>query len=296
MKSIPFNLKLKRKKRRIYILLFVSALLTFLMVASFNYYLLEIRKNEGSIFLVLSEQRSASQNVMNMLFTETNDEAFYQRIHEKAENWYVNHPLFFRLVKEKNKQEKDEIIVDKTISEMQKLSKEIDDLILGITNKEQLDAIIPRIVQQQDQYIAYLNILSRITLQSSNQQLNRLIVIVSASIFIALLSFAYLFIFQIRPLFNQIFHKNEELRKISSKQSHIYRAPLANILGLLYLIENAESTDELLEYVRLIRLNAEAMDDRIHRVVEHAEQLFDFDGNSNKGLNNLIVMDKEEIK
>lgn len=290
--SIPFNVRLNKKKQRIYVLLFVSAIFTFLLVAGFNYHLLKLREEEGVIFLMLSKQRSSSQNMVNMLFADTYDAKFYEYLHTKVEDWYATHDVFFAKVKEKNQNESDEVLVNTAIKEMQLISQKIDDAILAINSDVDLAATIPVMVKLQDQYISKLNTLSRITLQSSNQKLNRLVFTVSTSILLALLIFAYLFIFQIRPLFDQIFHKNEELRKISSKQSHIYRAPLANILGLLYLVENAETIDEILEYIRLIKLNAEAMDDRIHKVVEHAEQLFEFDGKSTESLNELIVMDK----
>lgn len=292
MSSIAFNLKLNQKKRRIYTLILVSTISTFALVIGFNYYLVEIRGSNGSLFFEISKQRSDSQILMNMFIAGVESDSSLTILKAKTYVWENENKIFIEKIYEKNKNFGDKKVLNEETAKLDSTSTKIGVLTMSLKNHSAISLHLKELVKLHENYISALNTLSRINFATYANELNRLIIIITTIVFISLILFAYLFVFQIRPLFDQIFHKNEELRKISSKQSHIYRAPLANILGLLYLIENSETIDETLEYVRLIKLNAEAMDERIHKVVEHAEQLFEFDGKSSESLNELIVMDK----
>jgi hypothetical protein len=295
MKSISFNEELNQKKRRIYKLLLISTVSTFAMVIGFNYYLVEIRGSSGTLFFEISKQRSDSQFLINTFAAGVESQSSFNDIKLKTQNWVNENALFVQQVHEKNEHSPSIDELNANIEVMDKAALEIEELINSITDYDEVNSILRPLVKEHEKYVSALNVISKINFATYAADLNRLIVLVTIIVFISLVVFAYLFIFQIRPLFNQIFHKNEELRNISSKQSHIYRAPLANILGLLYLIENAETIDEVLEYVRLIKLNAEAMDQRIHKVVQHAEQLHNYDGQSTETLNELIVVENEKL-
>lgn len=293
--STTFNHKLNQKKRRIYILLFLSTITTFVIVIGFNYYLVEIRGAGGSLFYEVSKQRSDTQILITTYIEAIESDSVLNITTEKTASWMEGNAVFLATLYEKNKKSESIDLLNEAIASMEKEAARIQAIVSQISNQEIPKSSLVKAFKHLDTYLDNLNTLSRINFVTYSNDINSLIIKVTLIVLISLLGFVYLFIFQIRPLFNQIVHKNEELRNISSKQSHIYRAPLANILGLLYLIDNAETTDEILAYVRLIKLNAEAMDERIHKVVEHAERVQDFDGTTTDNLNSLIVMEKEQL-
>lgn len=71
--------------------------------------------------------------------------------------------------------------------------------------------------------------------------------------------------------YEQIFaDQNKELKEIAFLQSHIVRAPLANIAGLLHLIDEDELGSDNRAYIRLIKESAIKLDTVIKEVVNRA--------------------------
>lgn len=69
--------------------------------------------------------------------------------------------------------------------------------------------------------------------------------------------------------------QNEKLKEIAWTQSHIVRAPLARLLGLIQLTihEQNQSLEELLKYRDLIKASAEELDEVVRKIVERASQI-----------------------
>lgn len=74
----------------------------------------------------------------------------------------------------------------------------------------------------------------------------------------------------------RIRRQNEILKEIAFTQSHVLRRPLANILGLLNLIEMEKGVakiDALYEYYGYLLQSAREADEIIHRIVEQTDQM-----------------------
>ncbi|PRY55179.1 hypothetical protein B0I27_101147 [Arcticibacter pallidicorallinus] len=64
--------------------------------------------------------------------------------------------------------------------------------------------------------------------------------------------------------------KEETLRKVASDQSHLVRAPLANILGLVALLEQAEMTEDSKELISMLKESANQLDMMVRGIVNKA--------------------------
>lgn len=61
--------------------------------------------------------------------------------------------------------------------------------------------------------------------------------------------------------------KDETLKKVASDQSHLVRAPLANVLGLIALLEQAETTEDSKELLTMLKDSANQLDTVIKNIV-----------------------------
>ncbi len=64
--------------------------------------------------------------------------------------------------------------------------------------------------------------------------------------------------------------QNKELKKIAQLQSHIVRAPLANMEGLINLLDESNFTNENREYITLLKESALQLDSIVKEIVERA--------------------------
>lgn len=68
--------------------------------------------------------------------------------------------------------------------------------------------------------------------------------------------------------------QNEKLKRIAWTQSHIVRAPLARILGILNLIENKNrSLDDIFLWLKHLRVSANELDDIIREIVNETQDI-----------------------
>lgn len=73
---------------------------------------------------------------------------------------------------------------------------------------------------------------------------------------------------------SQIEIQNEKLKNIAWTQSHIVRAPLARMLGIMNVIENnEESIDDILLLLKHLRDSANEMDSVVKKIVDEAQHL-----------------------
>lgn len=71
----------------------------------------------------------------------------------------------------------------------------------------------------------------------------------------------------------EILEQNRRLKDIAHLQSHVVRAPLANILGLLELLKEQDLAGDTEKYVQLMLKAGQELDDVIHEIVYNATQL-----------------------
>ncbi|WP_439482199.1 MEDS domain-containing protein [Cyclobacterium plantarum] len=71
----------------------------------------------------------------------------------------------------------------------------------------------------------------------------------------------------------QIELQNEKLKNIAWTQSHIVRAPLARMLGIINAIEDNNSLDDILMWLKLLRDSADELDDIVRNMVDEAQRL-----------------------
>lgn len=72
----------------------------------------------------------------------------------------------------------------------------------------------------------------------------------------------------------QIEVQNEKLRNIAWTQSHLVRAPLSRILGIINLIEmHKDNFDDLLFCLKQLRVSSNEMDAIIRKITEEAQEI-----------------------
>jgi len=71
----------------------------------------------------------------------------------------------------------------------------------------------------------------------------------------------------------EILEQNQRLKEIAYLQSHVVRAPLANMLGLLELLKEQGLTGDAKKYVLLMVQAGQKLDNVIHEIVYNATQL-----------------------
>lgn len=71
----------------------------------------------------------------------------------------------------------------------------------------------------------------------------------------------------------QIEIQNEKLKNIAWTQSHIVRAPLARMLGIMNFIEGNKNQDDLFIWLKHLRDSANELDGIIRNMVDEAQQL-----------------------
>ena len=68
--------------------------------------------------------------------------------------------------------------------------------------------------------------------------------------------------------------QNEKLRNIAWTQSHVVRAPLARILGIINLIETEkENIEELIFWLKQLRVSSDEMDAIVKKITEEAQEI-----------------------
>ncbi len=81
---------------------------------------------------------------------------------------------------------------------------------------------------------------------------------------------------------NTIEIQNEKLRSIAWTQSHIVRAPLSRILGIINLIDDKkESPEEILFWLNQLRISANEMDEVVKKIVKESRHLKYLNENKN---------------
>lgn len=69
-------------------------------------------------------------------------------------------------------------------------------------------------------------------------------------------------------------NQNEKLRKIAWTQSHVVRAPLSRILGIINLIESqADQPDDLFFLLKQLRVSGDEMDEIVKKIVYETKQV-----------------------
>jgi PAS domain S-box-containing protein len=73
---------------------------------------------------------------------------------------------------------------------------------------------------------------------------------------------------------NTIERQNEKLKSIAWTQSHVVRAPLSRILGIVNLIEQqTDNLDEILFWLKQLRVSTNEMDEIVRKIVEETNHL-----------------------
>jgi PAS domain S-box-containing protein len=70
-----------------------------------------------------------------------------------------------------------------------------------------------------------------------------------------------------------LLNQNRELKQIAHLQSHVVRAPLANIEGLVNLLDETDSIEQTREYLQLLKIAAAELDGLVKEVVYKSIEL-----------------------
>lgn len=82
------------------------------------------------------------------------------------------------------------------------------------------------------------------------------------------------FAFSRNQYVTHIEEQNAKLRNIAWTQSHVVRAPLARILGIINLIETEkENQDDLLFWLSQLRVSCDEMDEIVKKITEEAQEI-----------------------
>lgn len=82
------------------------------------------------------------------------------------------------------------------------------------------------------------------------------------------------FAFSRNQYVTHIEEQNKKLRNIAWTQSHVVRAPLARILGIINVIETEkDSFDDLLFWLSQLRVSCDEMDEIVKKITEEAQEI-----------------------
>lgn len=82
------------------------------------------------------------------------------------------------------------------------------------------------------------------------------------------------FAFSRRQYVSHIEAQNEKLRNIAWTQSHIVRAPLSRILGIINLIENEKyNLEDLAYWLKQLRVSSDEMDAIVRKITDEAQEI-----------------------
>lgn len=289
---------LGKKKQNIYRLLVVTVVSAILFTAIMGYQLSELRKGDAEISTAYTALRTETPLLLLQVAAfkaDSTSTGEFDRISLLINKWKQHHLNFLSLLRTLDYYADNQEVVELEVEKLNQSYATLErSMITFMSSQLGLgQAMICEVCVLG--YLKNLEGVGNIVSQASIKQLNKKLAIALILLVTTALVFSYFFLFQMRPLFNQLLVKNKELRRISVKQSHIMRAPVANILGLLFLCDQASNMDELKKYLRLVKLNADAIDERIHQIVEASETVQDFDGKQ-KELERDIVISEEEIE
>ncbi len=80
------------------------------------------------------------------------------------------------------------------------------------------------------------------------------------------------FAFSRRQYVKQIQLQNEKLKNIAWIQSHVVRAPLSRILGIIHLIETQkENLDDLMFWLSQLKVSSEELDATVRKITEEVQ-------------------------
>lgn len=83
------------------------------------------------------------------------------------------------------------------------------------------------------------------------------------------------FAFSRRQFVKQIQLQNEKLKNIAWTQSHVVRAPLSRILGIINLIENQQDNlEDLMFWLDQLRVSCDEMDGIVRKITEEAQEIY----------------------
>ncbi len=70
-------------------------------------------------------------------------------------------------------------------------------------------------------------------------------------------------------ILNQIVEQNNSLREIAWLQSHVVRAPLARMMGIVDLLMDPNlSSEELMSFCTMLNMSMQEFDDIIHQITK----------------------------
>ena len=103
---------------------------------------------------------------------------------------------------------------------------------------------------------------------------HKLLLLVIIEILLALLTLTFIFFevnYVIKPAYINILKQNEAMQKIAWQQSHEVRRPLANILGLVDVLERNKFKTEQEKKMTLkyLKQSSNELDEIIHEIVKN---------------------------
>ena len=262
--------KLKRHKTLLLMGILISMIAANLIVLQSLLH----KKNDDTIIInLIGRQLLYSQNITNYFFSIENGEySFTKDIHKNFNSWKKTHFAFLNGDAEVGIHAMENLVLK---AEMTKLTNNIFYIEKMINSNARIDQpTIKLILQNQYHYTERMNYVLNEFYLDSESRYRTINYIDSIFTFILIIAILLIFTLVYLPIEKEIdlTYKNhiKKLEEIAWDQSHLIRAPVANLLGLTRFLNKksaAINDAELLKVLQLIEQEAMRIDHEVHAVV-----------------------------
>lgn len=253
----------------------------------FIQYWLQKKTHDARVINIAGRQRMLSQRINLELYKMNNHHTDASVVNDLERQWLKAHKALLygdvELGITGTDDPKSKEMLNNLTLQMEKVVKEIH------TNAYMSDSNLVRISNELNSFLDKMDLAVKLLEDSANRKLTFIIIIEIVLALISILVIISEVVFIYRPISNKLQEqleavkkseqelkdRNFKLRRIAEIQSHKLRKPLANILGLIHLINFDDRGEYNDLYLEKLKKSAEELDEIIAIIVEHSKTVND---------------------
>ncbi|HVX50657.1 MAG TPA: hypothetical protein VHB48_10895 [Chitinophagaceae bacterium] len=219
-------------------------------------------KADQAVMNIAIKQRTVSHQVVNAIAADNlAGKITYPLLETVLQEFYNTHQILFTISKDDSQ---DSIAYFTQLANVDTAYKHFSAVILKNigSNTDNNDKFLELLNSQAD-YIKQLDAFMAVVTGNSNARVERFkaeeLILTLFVLTIILLEVVFIFL----PAIRKIKKQSQQFRAIAFSNSHIIRQPLANIKGLLEIVDKASLTEETTEILLLIKGETDKLDDAI---------------------------------
>ncbi len=255
----------------------------------FIQYWLQQKAEDAAVINIAGRQRMLSQRINLELYKIHHGNSQVAEVTTFISDWKKAHNA---LLYGDASMEIDAIDDPSAIELLHRLTPVIDSISNAVATNDFNNAIVlEKATQQLDAFLQTMDMAVKALESRANDKLKFIVIteIILALISITIIVVEVVYIYspisaqlekqlkQIKDSEKNLTEKNKKLKRIAEIQSHELRRPLANILGLVHLIQNDDRKEFNEVYLEKLKDSAEELDSHIHEIVANTKTLHEVD-------------------